>query len=465
MVVRLSFSVPEFVRIVWASETAQAVWEPRIHRVSNAWQMLERLAVVHEIKPLALQTSSPEAFPDLVAWAAGNGLCAVPLRREASARIYSNASKELRAGEPWVYRVVIGHNPPVKEFLKHWTAGDDARMGELLGFPKCCQLFFQKFWVEGKWRDLTYPMVNYDDAQNYFRVNGPRGANILLRWVGIRMVSHLPCKFDCVPSGQIGEQMLKLFRTHFREESSWLEEMIDWPIRWSSLHGVAIITTPVMKIVTSSDPLCEMVNVDRDGAMYPAEGASGVDFPFKNVVNLRSDNWSDNGFSNFRSMEDAHSKVIEIIARSWEPSQVRILDLGCGNGLLLSKLASRFPYAQIEGIEINRHRYERADHRLKGFGKVTYGDIMQSDNYRPPYGLVLISNSRLTEISVDDRDHFIEFLADVTEHLLIYTYNGADLTDQWWSRHFVAIDTASAHAILLRSKHATKQDRQDSSGS
>ncbi len=456
MVVRLNFSLPEFVRIIWASERAQAVWEHRMQRVSTKWQELERIAVLRGLKPLALQTCTPEGFPDLVAWAAGHNLCAVPLRRELAMRVYSNASHTPGPGDPWTYRIVLGPNGAIKDFLKAWTAGDDLAIGEQLGFPKCCQAFFQTFWCVDKWRDLTYPMVKDDGEENNFTVKGPRGCNILLRWAGIRMVSHLPCRFNCAPTGTIGEQLFRLFQECFYEESLWLAEMIDWPVRWSSLHGVAIVTTPVMKIITSSDPLGEMVNVDREGRTYPAEGASGVDFPLQNVITLRSDNWSDNGFSDFKAMETAHSRLLEILARSWRPSINRIIDLGCGNGLLLSKISTNYPYLEISGIEHNTRRAERAGHRLKGFGKVTCGDLTETHIYDPPYGLMLISISRILEVHESEREQFIKFLAKATEYLLIYTYNEQNLSSVNWTSYFEPVDTASVHALLLRAKDAKK---------
>jgi hypothetical protein len=106
-------------------------------------------------------------------------------------------------------------------------------------------------------------------------------ANILLRWLGVRGVPHLPCSFSCEASQRLGERFFDLaLRLGFEPEARDLREMLEWPAEWSVLHGIATIKTPVLTIVASSDATAEKHVVRRMGSRYPADGAHGLGFPY-----------------------------------------------------------------------------------------------------------------------------------------------------------------------------------------
>ena len=46
----LDFLLPHFTRSAWVSDQARAVWEPRIHRITQAWFEIEWLSVVAAIR-------------------------------------------------------------------------------------------------------------------------------------------------------------------------------------------------------------------------------------------------------------------------------------------------------------------------------------------------------------------------------------------------------------------------------
>jgi hypothetical protein len=113
-------------------------------------------------------------------------------------------------------------------------------------------------------------------------VSGPPQANILWRWLGVRAVSHLPCRFDCPATVTLANQFLDVGRrSGYGPEMDWLLEMLAWPIEWSALHGIAEVRTPVLKIATQTDATAQKYVVQRQGSTYPAEGANGVTFPYR----------------------------------------------------------------------------------------------------------------------------------------------------------------------------------------
>lgn len=301
MDIRYDLKLPEFLRVIWASDQAREVWEPRIRRISNAWSAIERYAVAEHVKPAALQVCSPDELPGISAWAFGNGLVCVPLGRQASIQGYANETQAVIEGKPWGYRYLICRQPLAKTFIEAWKELDNEKIGAALGFPSCCRHFFQKYWGEEGWRDLTFPMVMGEVNATDINVHGsPVECNILLRWLGVRLVSHLPCSFYCQATQEIGQRMASIgVQYGYVEEMGWLLQMLELPVRWTALHGVATITTPLFRVVTNTTATTRKLLIDRDGREYPAEGARGNEFPFKQIHTLtvrRTNDFADNGF-------------------------------------------------------------------------------------------------------------------------------------------------------------------------
>lgn len=442
MVKRLGFSIPEFIRTIWVSEEARSTWEPRISAVSRMFQQLEIIAVRSGLKPATLQSCSPEALPTLMAEMMEWGLVCLPLSRQGVKECYSNASVPFDDKKPWAYRVVIGRPDIVSEFNTAWHLKDDGEMGSLLGFPTCCQGFFHHYWNNEGFRDLTYPMVLEDrkDEKRHYEIKCATSNNILLRWLGVRRVSHLPCSFRCEATRTIGDSMQEIADSVYPEESRWLTEMLTWPVRWSSLHGVAIITIPVLRIVTSSDALAESVVVDKVGTSYPAEGAAGIDFPFQESYPIKLNRrgvslHTDNGFESEEGMTKSHDVLLRALDHAEVPAIKRVVDLGCGNGVLLEKIAKKFD-AELFGVEIDKEKCRRGNQRLRGT-KITLfqGDLRQYHYWQPPYGLTVMALNRLFEMPVTRAHDLLEKIARGSEYLLAYSYDGKEF-DISWSDHW-----------------------------
>src|SRR5206468_4260350 len=127
----------------------------------------------------------------------------------------------------------------------------------LLAFPVCCRAFFKDIWARQSCLDTTWAMTA--DAWGADRgraatVSGPPGANILWRWMGVRLVPHLPCRFDCGDTLALAERLRAVWvEAGFFEELGWAEEILRWPVEWSALHGIAEIKTPILKVATRTD--------------------------------------------------------------------------------------------------------------------------------------------------------------------------------------------------------------------
>lgn len=427
---RLNFRLPDWTRVNWASPLAREVWAPRVQRISQAWERVERAAVVEGVKPSCLQNVAPDRLPALTVELARDGLLVLPLGRAGASGSYASDTRPVIDGQPWVYRVVITRPSLAAEWGEAWARQDDERIGQLLGFPPCCRAFFQKYWKGERWIDTTWPMTDAGEVaglppptlpmQLMRQVTGPVEANILGRWLGVRLVPHLPCSFGCEATAALGRALVPAWeRAGAREELAWAREVLSWPTEWSALHGIAEIKTPVYRISTRTDATAGKLIVRREGSAYPAEAPRGLTFPFRPdqppaapVRLVRPTDWTDNGFASAAAQERAHS-LLERALGGFRPA--RVLDLGCGNGRLARRLAG--PEGHAAGIERDPARAERAGRILN---RVTVGDLRR-DWYEDGWDLVVLAAARLQEGPVPPA--FREWLRG--RFVLVYAYRDA----------------------------------------
>lgn len=376
---RLAFKIPEYApRTIWTSPHAREIWQPRIAQITQVWEQVERLLVARSARPSALQNISPENLPGLLKEVAKDGLVAVPLAQVPRVNGYQAASHAREAGD-WDYRVAITSFAHVAEWTEAWATNNNDAIGKLLGYPECCRKFFNQIWVAERWFDTTWPMAaNTPEGKHLIApaiegisIPGNLKANILWRWHGVRTVSHLPCSFGCKASEAMGEATLQVMASSgFAEEADWLREILSWPVEWSALHGIAEIRTPISRTSVATDATAGKVSVRYQGTRYPAEGAQGTGFPHIGAAQTRSapvlqmSNPADNGFSSREAMNEAHRRLLEPLKMPYKT----ILDLGCGDGVLLSKIAA----TRRVGVEIDPRIAKLAEYRID---RVVVGDV------------------------------------------------------------------------------------------
>jgi hypothetical protein len=302
-----------------------------MRQVSAAYLVAERNAVAEGRRPGALQSISPEQIPEVTRQMAVAGVVVLPLGKTARSQGYQSAHIVPSGNAPWDHRCAITRPGDVDAWVEAWKSGDNDAMGRLLGYPECCRKFFEWAWVQEKWIDTTGPMRNTG-----------AGLNTLLRWFGVRPVSHLPCSSACAESALVA----KAFELT-EPEATWHREMLSWPTLWSSLHGIAEIYTPVFRASVPTDALAEKTEVCYFGTSYPAEGARGLTFPYRMNVPIVIERPSlKNGFISDETMRAAHRVLLEQINGLDFDT---VLDLGCGDGTLLMQI----PALRRIGVESN----------------------------------------------------------------------------------------------------------------
>lgn len=462
---RLGFQLPDFTRVAWAP-SAREVWEPRISRVSNAFQEVERLAVLDGVKPAALQTLTPSEIVGASQWAAVNGIIMLPLEQQGEVESYSSSTPPYVSGAQFTYRVAFARPASVQMWLDAWRARDNEKLGHALGYPNCCREFFQRVWVDNGFIDTTWEMAIAGEHNRtnggVIEISGAWESNILLRWLGARLVSHLPCSPDCKGSRVIGHSTFEVMkRRHtLHEESEWLQEMLNWPVEWSALHGIAEIKTPVCRIITRTDATAERLVVRRQGNQYPSEGATGITFPFTErrqpfIQITQEDNWTENGFSTAAMMRMAHNVILELLSQVAVQSVDQIIDLGCGNGALL-KRASKSSRCSVIGVDTDESKLQKLVATTPK-ATVRAANIYDLDWSMDRCRVAMISVQRLLE----DPRRAGQLIRDIEancDYCIIYSYNGKIGPTNYWIASFDEIDSvwapqAETNAVLYKIKH------------
>ena len=291
---RLNFVLPDFTRVTWVSDRAREIWEPRVKRIRIAWRRLEWISVAEGIRRCALSRVKPGELPEYSWEVAKHGLSVIPLGREgAASQAYSATPVRFSPKHAFLYVVATGPIGDASHFRDAWTGNDNESIGELLGFPACCRSFYERVWVQERRVDTTWPMA-LATGTAISKQNGStieyRGGSLstpLFRWLGVRLVPHLACRFDCPPSEKLAERLLLLGRQlGYGEEMDWAETILRWDVEWDALHAIAEIRTPIAKVVTRTDATGHRRVVRVHGtASPPSERGSGL--PFRILV-LRS---------------------------------------------------------------------------------------------------------------------------------------------------------------------------------
>ncbi|MEA3290781.1 MAG: class I SAM-dependent methyltransferase [Pseudomonadota bacterium] len=477
---RLQHVLPDFTRTSWASDEAREVWQPRISRIGGAWSAIEWRSVPAGVRRCGLTSVAAERLIERTGEWAAHGLATLPVAMSAAAQSYASTMSTPRTGEPFEYRVAVGRLQDVAALKRAMDGGDDKAIGDLLGYPACCLKFFRDTWVDSAMVDTTWPMaaaggtVSDDGRTIEISAETPFQANILWRWMGVRAVPHLPCSFDCPATVEFADKLMAVGREEgFDAEMDWLEEILQWPVQWSALHGIAEVKTPVLKASTRTDATAREFTVRKLGVKTPAEAATGLGFPFgqpahrkatastafeKGLVNpIRPEaevpEWyaSDNGFSTRAAMDEAHRPIFELAVESLGESGT-VLDLGCGNGALLKKIRDRRPGVIPFGMDLEPQKLAHAGELQPDFrdnflaGSMFDSVPLDADTV---YSLIILMPGRLLEVDSGQAGRLREWLRGHFEHLLVYGYG------EWLTDHGGLSGLAAKAGLEIVSQHSS----------
>lgn len=268
----------EFARSVWVSDRACSEWEQKICRIAAAWRRLEWKTALKGIRSGAILWVSRDELAALDNTLRPSGLSTLVLQA-----IDHGPSP---AGDSVILRIALGKPKTLRAFRSAWAKRDASAMGELLGYPRCCRVAFDRAASQPGAQDAVWKAALADNAgsreRDALEIKGPPQVNIMLARIGVRLIPHQPCSFTCAESLELAERFRSAADT--TEELEALDaarQMLSWPISWSAANGIAEVKTPVLKFDYDTERVPGKRSIRYLGEQYPTVGAVGLQFPFR----------------------------------------------------------------------------------------------------------------------------------------------------------------------------------------
>ncbi|MEH7564290.1 hypothetical protein, partial [Priestia megaterium] len=263
------FQIPSFTRYAFVGENQRLRWESRIISTRFVLAKIGALTVANELASLSLVRVPTNSLFEFHQYAAQLGF----------------HSKVLSRGKSDLFeRVIVGRFSDLNKFDLAYKKNNWKMIHKLLGIPSCCSNEMLNKTQEGfnPVLDLITPLR--ENLQQESDINCSKVLNVLLRPLGIDLLGYQPCSFQCKHSENIGESKLLLGKeAALGKEIEWLEEMLEWPAEWTSLHGIAELKTGIFKISSNSFPTHNKITLRYHGQKMALDAVQGLSFAYKKV--------------------------------------------------------------------------------------------------------------------------------------------------------------------------------------
>jgi hypothetical protein len=139
---------------------------------------------------------------------------------------------------------------------------------------------------------------------------------------------------------------------------------------------------------------------------------------------------TDNGFSSLEVMDRLHGPIVSLAKSKLSNVTGFVLDLGCGNGVLLSKICDGKELIPV-GVDINGSALKHAGTILpEFFENFIEGDLFTQETWsmHSSYVMAILMLGRLKEIEMANVTCFITELKKKAKTILVYLYPDWDKT-------------------------------------
>lgn len=270
------YRLPDFLRSAWVSDGAREVWRPRFEAIREAWPRVALRAVAEGRAECAIRVVPARVIFGLQAEARRQGVEAVVLGvRGVAVAEYAAEGYRPGAGRPFLYEVAFGGKEVCARLEELWGRRAFGAAYGMVGVAACCAEALEEDVRRGR----VDPAARYAECA---KMAAGTVIDPLWSWLNLERVTCAPCAPGCEYAAAAAERWQNYAaECGYGREMGWLREVLGWPMEWTALHGIAEMKTPVIKATWSTDMAHAKATLRYRGEGYPAEGATGLGFPYR----------------------------------------------------------------------------------------------------------------------------------------------------------------------------------------
>lgn len=252
------FELEPFCKISWKEKGLQELY-PVFNEMKKSAHEAEIKTVADGLRDVATLTVDSNAMFSSLEMISDLGLVYIPIRRSRKVNGFAHKFYPPEEGKPiQIFGVIAREYDTANEFKEARLSGGEEHadiMGRLLGFPDCCIEYFQNTFYK-EFDPVWTSALNTEGAKIEETENGIDvylddiypSVNQLLRYVGLRVASNLPCSYKCEESKKFADGFIK----HIRHKDLLLEVLSE--MTWDCYKGIVIVDTPYFQIINDSMP-------------------------------------------------------------------------------------------------------------------------------------------------------------------------------------------------------------------
>jgi len=280
---KLDFEMPAFMRLTWVNDQAAMTWQQRFIDIRKAFQQIAIDSVGQNGRKLA-QLSIP--IQSLEAW---NSL----IEKSGLVAMQGAKSNESINGIdlPLLQLYIAKEEKILLEYQAAVEKRDIDEMGKLLAYPDCCVSHYKTKIDSTCESDPSWAIIENTKGYTPKSLSNVAGfvqreftlkrSNPIYHKLGLMPFFHFPCSFECEHTASLAEEFLKLGCTIGHcTEMDWLKEVLEWPVEWTLLHGIAELKTPVFKMISNAPSTAEKYTLRILGDQFPLFSETGLHFPY-----------------------------------------------------------------------------------------------------------------------------------------------------------------------------------------
>ena len=237
--------IKDFTRLIWKKGKENT--SRQLAQASRLFHDCEYQTVLEGQRIATTTHLSLENLPSVMEQLNKDGMVFTPCKQSGFYQGFAHKHKEVKPGEPYFWfgcitRTVVEG----EEWKEAERTSDHPTMGKMLGYPECCTAYFKDTFP----KNYDPVWLGTDDVPD-----GDPAINSLLRYFGVRIISHLSCSPYCEQSLNVGQERITIMRKMDSTAADWLLEFLASPMTWNSYHGVVEIDTPNFLGLTHTFPI------------------------------------------------------------------------------------------------------------------------------------------------------------------------------------------------------------------